>query len=202
MLIKSSRLAGESFKILWQDFRNFFIFQPLSSEPALKTPWTVWRLQVPKSISFEWSSSSLESFTFCKSFKFTFGPSIDNWTIFSISNNLSPSWTESGRSWWVVCPKNSESQYLSYTLFVSSFQKRRQISMSDVCVMSFIESSNDTTYQSDFLTSSLKISFRAIPWFTIYFSLFCSNRIFCAIWLSGNIDWYYLAHYRLILMPK
>ena len=117
MLIKLSRLTGESFKILWQDFSNFFIFQPLSSEPALKALWTVWRLQVPKSISFEWPSSSLESFTFCKSFKFTFGPSINNWTIFSISNNLSPSWRESCRSWWVVCPKNSEFQYLSSTLF-------------------------------------------------------------------------------------
>ena len=144
MLIKSSRHPGESFKILWQNFSNFFIFQPLSSEPVLKAPWTVWKLQVPKSISFEWPSSSLESFTYYKSFKSTFGPSIDNWTIFSISNYLSPSWRESCRSWLLVCPKNSESKYLSSTLFVSSFQKRRQISISDVCVMSFIDSSNDT----------------------------------------------------------
>ena len=100
----------------------------------------------------------------------------------------------------MVCPQKSESQYLSYTLFVSSFQERRQISMSDVCVLSFIDSSNDTTYQSDFLTSSLKISFRAIPRFTIYFSLFCSNRIFCLIWLPGNIDWKRLTFLQELLL--
>ena len=189
MLIKLSRLTGESFKILWQDLSNFFIFQPLSSEPALKAPWTVWRLQVPKSISFEWPSSSLESFTFCKSFKFTFSLSINSWTISSIPNNLSPSWRESCRSWWVVCTKNSESQYLPSTWFVSSFQKHRQISISDVCyaIHRLIKRYNIPIRFSHVISQNI---FHIGGYSMIYhILLFGSNSIFDAIWLSGNIDW-------------
>ena len=191
---------------LMAGFSNFFIFQPLSSEPALKVPWTVWRIQVLKSISFEWPSLSLESFTFYKSFTFTFGPSIDNWTIFPISSNLSPSWRESCRSWWVVCPKNSESQYLSSTLFVSSFQKRRQISISDVCyvIHKLIKQYNIPIRFSHVISQNIfhMVSYSMICHILIAFSV----RFGCLEALIGT-GWqhfhkgYHLAHCTLVLIP-
>jgi len=104
-LMKSSRLAGESLNRRWQALSNFFISHPLVSEPALNAPWTTCRLQLPKSMSFDWPISCLLSFILSKSFKFTLGPSIETWTIFPVSKILSPSWRDSCKSVWVVWPK-------------------------------------------------------------------------------------------------
>ena len=110
------------------------------------------KLQLPKSINPGDSSFFICSFNFFKSFRFTFGPSIDSRTIFAMSKALTPSWTESSKCWWMVCPKNLEFQYLSSTLLFFLFYNRRQMSILDACATSFSDSSNDTTNQTASMT--------------------------------------------------
>ena len=114
-LVKSSLLAGESWRIWNAAFSIFYRSQDVFLAPFLNALFTICRLHLPILISSGDSSNSLLEDTRSKKFRLTLGRSIE------ICNNYP--WLRAEvlsskllrRSVLVVCPKYSDLQYLTFT---------------------------------------------------------------------------------------